>query len=147
MFEGSECLQFDLPRTNTETIVIFLHFIALLLRSSHSQTVLAQSIDSAGQCSGTRSQILRRAELEMPPHFFCPAKTCAVGVSVSLSVGHSGPERHVLGSQIVIKFRKGPLSEILNPLTFHPGSLLVLRLTQHLQQAIIFICTDAYITT
>lgn len=54
------------PRPSWYSFISF----ALLLRSSHSQTVLAQSIDSAGQCSGKRCQILRRAELEMPPYFF-----------------------------------------------------------------------------
>ena len=44
--------------------MVFLYSIALLLRSSHLQTVQKElSIDSAGQCSGKHSQILQQAEL------------------------------------------------------------------------------------
>lgn len=124
------------PRPSWYSFISF----ALLLRSSHSQTVLAQSIDSAGQCSGKRCQILRRAELEMPPYFFAlPRLVLLVYLWVCLldTLDRSNMSWEAT-SQIVIKFRKGPLSEILNPLTFHPGSLLVLHLTQHLQQAIFF---------
>lgn len=45
-------------------MVFLFHSIALLLRSSHSQTVQKElSIDSAGQRSGKHSQILQQAEL------------------------------------------------------------------------------------
>lgn len=70
IFQVFRCRQVYVSWINTKTVTVFLYPIALLLRSSHSQTVQkATTIDLAGQYSGKHSQIQQQAELEMPLYF------------------------------------------------------------------------------